>query len=255
MLIGIWSCGVSDASAALTCPATEKSSVARAKSQGPWVGGEAPQSRHLDGNPQRLWADAEICRGLVRLSQGSMAFRRGMDRDLVMRPQRRHTLRVSGCRAGDQLVPDSAIGDQIVIGNEDELPDAATMSGAVIAALAARRRGNRNWYERRRPVMTTRCPRPRCRRRRSPPRSWCGDALFLSRALGVGGPDRREIWAASRRREASAPSGPALRRRVRRFSPSLAKPAAPCSTAPPIPLRRGHSGIGRIILPECRSAS
>jgi hypothetical protein len=89
------------------------------------------------GKTQRLGADAEISGSLGQIEpRFDAVFGGTVDRDFVMRTQRGHALAgptvALACR---QFVPVQQPGDQIIIGNEDKLPDGVDNIGRGAAAL------------------------------------------------------------------------------------------------------------------------
>src|SRR5215213_1287454 len=91
------------------------------------------------GEPQRLWADAEMGGRLGQVEPGlDGIIGRAMDRDLVMRAKRRHALaRPAVAVACGQLVSVQQSGDEIVVGDQHEVPDGGNDVGRGAAALAA----------------------------------------------------------------------------------------------------------------------
>jgi hypothetical protein len=77
------------------------------------------------GKPERLGADAEICGGLGEVEPGFDAIvGRAMNRDFVMRTERRHALAgPTVAMAGREPVPVQHSGDQIIVGHQNEAPN------------------------------------------------------------------------------------------------------------------------------------
>ena len=91
------------------------------------------------GKPERLGADAEKRGRFGQIEPGLDAVRsRAIDRDLVVRPQRGHALaRPTIAVASDKSVPVQNAGNQIIIGDEHELPDGGDDVGGGAVALAS----------------------------------------------------------------------------------------------------------------------
>ena len=118
------------------------SSAARLKIQGPSGSGwTASMSPRFSGEPKCLGADAEKLAALVRLSQVRAVIGGPIDRDMVMRPERRHTLAGPAIAvAGDKLFRLRMPAIEIVIGDEHELADGGDDVGRRCYCAGPRRR-------------------------------------------------------------------------------------------------------------------
>ena len=98
------------------------------------------------GEPKRLRCDAEQTRRLVQVKPWLVPIRRRPeDRDLVMRPERGDPLTCPAIAvAGQQAVPVEDAGNQIIIGDENQLPDGGEMSAEVLLRCPRRRLGRRS---------------------------------------------------------------------------------------------------------------
>jgi hypothetical protein len=79
----------------------------------------------FSGESERLWRDAEQTCGLVQIEPWLYSIHRWPeDRDLVIRPERGHSLAGPAIAvAGHQTVSIEDAGNQIIIGDEHQLPD------------------------------------------------------------------------------------------------------------------------------------
>src|ERR1700682_2558549 len=79
----------------------------------------------FDGEPERLRCNAEQTRRLVQITPWLVPiWRRPKDRDLMMRPERADPLPCPAIAvAGHQAVPVEDAGNQIIIGDENQLAD------------------------------------------------------------------------------------------------------------------------------------
>src|ERR1700724_3504288 len=95
------------------------------------------------GEPKRLRCNAEQTRRLVQIKPWLVpVWRRPKDRALMMRPERGDPLPCPAIAvAGHQAVPVEDAGDQIIIGDENQLADGGEHVGGDAAALSAAARG------------------------------------------------------------------------------------------------------------------
>src|SRR6266852_2190865 len=91
------------------------------------------------GEPKRLRCDAEQTRRLVQIEPWLVPLRRRpKDRDIMMRPERGDPLPCPAIAvAGHQAVPVEDAGDQIIIGDENQLADGGEHVGGDAVALSA----------------------------------------------------------------------------------------------------------------------
>src|ERR1700738_1357043 len=91
------------------------------------------------GEPKRLRCNAEQTRRLVQIEPWLVpVWRRPKDPDLIMRPERGARLPCPAIAvAGHQAVPVEDAGDQIIIGDENQLADGGEHVGGDAAALSA----------------------------------------------------------------------------------------------------------------------
>ena len=92
------------------------------------------------GEPKRLRCNAEQTRRLVQIKPWLVAiWRRPKDRDLMMRPERGDPLPCPAIAvAGDQAIPVEDAGNQIIIGDENQLANGdEDVGGDAIARSAA----------------------------------------------------------------------------------------------------------------------
>src|SRR6266481_2945977 len=91
------------------------------------------------GEPERLRCNAEQTRRLVQIKPWLVPiWRRPKDRDLMMRPERADPLPCPAIAvAGHQAVPVEDAGDEIIIGDENQLADGGEDVGADTVALSA----------------------------------------------------------------------------------------------------------------------
>ena len=87
--------------------------------------------------PKRLGGNADMARGPAQVEPRLISIRRGAEhRDPVMRPERSDTFaRPAIAVAGHQTIPVEDAGDQIIIGDENELPDGSEDIGGCSVAL------------------------------------------------------------------------------------------------------------------------
>jgi hypothetical protein len=88
------------------------------------------------GEPERLRCNAEQTRRLVQIRPWLVSIRRRpKDRDRMMRPERADPLPCPAIAvAGHQAVPVEDAGDQIIIGDENQLADGGEDAVALSAA-------------------------------------------------------------------------------------------------------------------------
>src|ERR1700720_2594279 len=91
------------------------------------------------GEPKRLRCNAEQTRRLVQIEPWLVPIRhRPKDRDLMMRPERGDALPCPAIAvAGHQAVPVEDAGNQIIIGDENQLADGGEHVGGDAVALSA----------------------------------------------------------------------------------------------------------------------
>src|ERR1700724_4442174 len=91
------------------------------------------------GEPERLRCNAEQTRRLVQIKPWLVPIRRRpKDRDLMMRPERGDPLPGPAIAvAGHQAVPVEDAGNQIIIGDENQLADGGEHVGGDAVALSA----------------------------------------------------------------------------------------------------------------------
>src|SRR3979490_2131230 len=91
------------------------------------------------GEPERLRCNAEQTRRLVEIKPWLVSiWRRPKDRDLMIRPERADPLPCPAiAAAGHQAVPVEAAGNQIIIGDENQLADGGEHVGGDAVALSA----------------------------------------------------------------------------------------------------------------------
>ena len=79
----------------------------------------------FSGQPERLGADAEVRGRLGQVEPGLDPVRGGsVDWNMMVGTQRRHTLaRPAITVAGYKLIPIQEAGDEIVIGDQNQMPD------------------------------------------------------------------------------------------------------------------------------------
>src|ERR1700676_101348 len=125
----------------------------------------------FSGEPKRLRCDAEQTRRLVQIEPWLVPIRRRpKDRDLMMRPERGDPLPCPAIAvAGHQAVPVEDAGDQIIIGDENQLADGGEHVGGDAVALSAAASAGAVRYEHR-PSNGSgeRAPKLRHRYRRPP---------------------------------------------------------------------------------------
>src|SRR3981081_4531204 len=93
----------------------------------------------FDGEPERLRCNAEQTRRLVQIKPWLVSiWRRPKDRDLMIRPERADPLPCPAFAvAGHQAVPVEDAGNQIIIGDENQLADGGEHVGGDAVALSA----------------------------------------------------------------------------------------------------------------------
>ena len=93
----------------------------------------------FDGEPKRLRCNAEQTRRLVQIKPWLVPiWRRPKNRDLMMRPERGDPLPCPAIAvAGHQAVPVEDAGDQVIIGDENQLADGGEHVGGDAVALSA----------------------------------------------------------------------------------------------------------------------
>src|SRR5512134_922830 len=93
----------------------------------------------LGGEPERLWGNADEAGGLAQIEPWFFPVRcRAKDRDLVVRSERGDPLARSAITmARHQSVPIKDAGNQIIIGDENQLPDSSDDVGRSAVALPA----------------------------------------------------------------------------------------------------------------------
>src|SRR3984893_4545485 len=91
------------------------------------------------GEPERLRCNSEQTRRLVQIEPWLVPIRpRSKDRDLMMRPERGGALPCPAIAvAGHQAVPVEDAGNQIIIGDENQLADGGEHVGGDAVALSA----------------------------------------------------------------------------------------------------------------------
>src|SRR4030081_3106737 len=89
------------------------------------------------GEPERLRCNAEQTRRLVQIKPWLVPiWRRPKNRDLMMRPERADPLPCPAIAvAGHQAVPVEDAGDQLVVGDENQLADGGGPGGGDAVAL------------------------------------------------------------------------------------------------------------------------
>ena len=125
MLIGVWSRGAPDGFSSAADERESRWSGEDGATEQPGAFGERVKRVDLSGfggEAQCLGADADECRGLVEVSQGSTPSGAGrMNRNLVIGAQRRDAFaRPSIAIACDELVAIEGRGDEIVASDERE---------------------------------------------------------------------------------------------------------------------------------------
>jgi hypothetical protein len=127
-LIRMWSCGVSCAVLDAFYQVASPGALKRDTAEDPGAVGKRVKSLDFGifgGKPKGFGADAKIRGGLGEVEPGFDAIvGRAMNRDFVMRTERRHALAgPTVAMAGREPIPVQHSGDQIIVGNENELPD------------------------------------------------------------------------------------------------------------------------------------
>src|SRR5262249_36492791 len=137
-----WSCGVFGAAPRAFDKGLSSGTIQRGAAEEPGALGKRVKRLNFGifgGNPQRLWVDREMSGSSGQIEpRFDPVLCRTVHRNLVMRPQCCSPLaRPAVAVPSGQLVPVQQPGDQIIIGNEYELPNSVDDIRSGTVALAA----------------------------------------------------------------------------------------------------------------------